>query len=113
MLPVILVSIGFFTFPWWLPYVQLSSYDQKGNIYRQEVSGTITEDGISINNSEIKANLQWSIYTNYKLDKDIFLLYQGKHGFNVFESNMFKSQDEWKNFIDLAKNKVAVDKKRT
>lgn len=112
MLPVVVVSIVFFTFPWWLPYVQLSSYDQKGNIYRKEVFGIITEDGISINNSEIKANLQWSIYTNYKLDKDIFLLFQGKHGFNAFKPNMFKSQDEWNNFINIAKNKVTVDEKR-
>ena len=102
----------FLTFPWWLPYLQLSSYNQKGNIYRDNVHGTINESGISINNADVKVTFQWSAYTHYKFDKDLFLIYQGKISFTAFKQEMFQNYNEWETFISFAKDKIKVSKGR-
>jgi hypothetical protein len=112
LLPGFVVILVVATFPWWMPYLQLSSFDQKGNIYRNNVFGTIDDIGITINSSEIKSSFQWTVFVDYKLSKDILMLYQSKNCFNLFKSSMFSTQDEWVTFISFAKDKVSANKKR-
>jgi hypothetical protein len=112
LLPGLVVFLIIVTFPWWIPYLQLSSFDQKGNIYRNNVFGMIDDTGITINSAEIKANFQWNVFVDYKISKDIFMLYQSKNCFNMFKPSMFSNQDEWEKFISFAKDKVSVNKKR-
>ncbi len=113
LLPSVLFFVGVFSFPWWFPYVQLRSFDQKGNIYRSEVRGAITDTAISIIGDGVEASFQWSAYDDYKLDKDLLLLYQGKNSFHVFKAAMFCSPDEWETFISLAKEKILANKNRS
>lgn len=113
LLPGILFFVGVFSFPWWFPYVQLRSFDRKGNVYRSEVSGTITDTTISIIGEGVEAIFQWSAYDDYKLDKDLLLLYQGKNSFHVFKAAMFSSPNEWETFIRLAREKVLATKNRS
>jgi hypothetical protein len=112
LLPGLVVFLVIVTYPWWIPYLQLSSFDQKGNIYRNNIFGTIDDAGVTINSAEIKADFQWNVFVDYKLSKDLFMLYQSKNCLNLFKPNMFSNQDEWEKFILFAKDKVSVNKKR-
>jgi len=111
-LPGFAVFVVFSTMPWWIPYLQSTSYNQKGNIYRNNVYGVIDDHGITVNSVEIKTNFQWSVYSNYKIAKDIVLLYQGKNSFNIFKQSMFSDYDEWEKFLALVEEKVSTQKKR-
>lgn len=105
-LPGGLFPIIALTFPWWLPYLQLSVYDQPGNIYRNNVFGVITENEITINGSNQKSTFPWQAFTKYKIADDILLLFQGKNCMNIFTKSMFTSQTDWEAFISLIKTNV-------
>src|SRR5258706_15215780 len=60
--PAGLIPVVFLLFPWRLPYLQLTAYNQRTNIYRSEIFGIINDSEITVNNHEIKANLLWSVY---------------------------------------------------
>ncbi len=107
-----LIGLIFMTFPWWTPYVQLTAYGQKGNIYRGNVHGVIDNIEITVNGTDVKASFRWNAYIDYKVSKDILLLYLGKNNFSIFMKNMFSDQTEWENFVAFAKEKVALNKKR-
>ena len=104
--PTALIPIGFLSFPWWMPYLQSTSYNQKPNIYRSEVFGTIDEREITISNGEVRAVFQWSAFTGYKMEKELFLLRQGKYGFNAFKPTMFSKNQDWEQFVAMAKSKI-------
>ena len=72
--PASLIPIIFLLYPWWMPYLQLTAYNQKTNIYRDEVFGIINDKEITINNREVKVAFQWSVYSEYKIDKDLLFL---------------------------------------
>ena len=105
--PVLVFLAAFLTFPWWAPYIQISSYNQPGNIYRNNVFGTIDETGISINGGTVKASFQWSAYIHYKITEEMILLYQGKNSINIFTKSMFTGKEDWERFIVLIKEKIS------
>ena len=72
----------------------------------------IDDHGITVNSAEIKTNFQWSVYSNYKIARNLVLLYQGKNCFNLFKPSMFSDQDEWEKFLTLVEEKVSLSKKR-
>lgn len=104
--PAALLPIGFLLFPWWMPYLQSTSYNQKTNIYRSEVFGTIDERELTISNGEMRAGFQWSAFTGYNIDKGLLLLRQGKYGFNAFKPNMFSNEHDWEEFVSMTKSKI-------
>jgi hypothetical protein len=104
--PTILIPVVFLLFPWWWPYLQLTAYNQRTNIYRNEVFGKINDREITINNQEVSATLKWSVYSGYTLDKELLLLRQGRYAFNAFKPAMFSSRDDWERFISLVKSKT-------
>ena len=99
------------TFPLWTSLLQLSSHNQKGNIYRSNVFGSINDAGITINNAEINISFQWSAFDNHRDTKGILMLYQGKSYFYWFIPSMFSNPEEWQNFVSFAKEKVSINKK--
>jgi hypothetical protein len=100
LLPGLVFSLVFFTFPWWTPLLQASSYDQKGNIYRLPIAGSIDEDGVSIRGQEVKVDLAWGAYTHYRHAGDFVLLYQNKNCFNIFTRSLFEAA-EWERFLKI------------
>lgn len=110
--PGILIPLFVLTFPWWMPYLQVTSYNQPGNIYRNNVFGLINDDEITISSGLVKSSSQWNAYTSWRIKDEILLLYQGKNCFNIFTRAMFASQDEWNNFLSLIKSKVSTSKKK-
>ncbi len=105
--PTMLIPVAIMLYPWWMPYLSLMAYNQKTNIYRSEVFGTIGEQELTISNGEVRAAFQWKVYSGYKLDKDLFLLRQGKYGFNAFKPSMFTNLEDWKRFVSFAKDKLS------
>ncbi len=103
-----LFPLVLFSFPWWLPYLQISAYDQKGNIYRNNIFGLIDENKITLNGTDVKAESQWKAFVKYEISGEILLLYKGKNNFNIFTRNMFSGQSDWENFISLIKTKLSV-----
>lgn len=104
--PVGLIPLGFLLFPWWMPYLQLTSFNQKTNIYRREVFGTIDDRELTISNGEVRAGFQWSAFTGYKMDKDLLLLRQGKYGFNAFKPSMFSNDHDWEEFVSMVRSRI-------
>lgn len=111
MLPGVLAFSVFLSYPWWLPYLQLTGYAQKGNIYQGNVHGIIDNVEISVNGAYVKASFRWNAYIDYKVSKDILLLYLGKNNFSIFMKSMFSDQNEWETFVAFAKDKVSLNKK--
>ena len=110
-LPILLFVLVIISFPWWVPYLQLSSITRKGSIYRNTVFGNIDDSGITINSDDIKMSFTWNVFVKWKISKDIFMLYQSKNCFNLFTLSMFTNRDEWERFIAFAKEKIASNKK--
>jgi len=108
--PGFLGMLVFLSFPWWLPYLQLSSFDKEGNFYKNNVLGLINETGITLKGGAISSHVQWSAYTFFRSTSEILLLYQGKNAFSIFTRSMFSTQADWENFISLAKEKVSFKK---
>ncbi len=108
-LPGGLIPLVAMTFPWWSPYLQVSAYDQKGNIYRNNVFGIINEHEITINGGDMKISIQWKAFTKCELSNNILLLFQGKNCFNIFTRGMFSNQSEWEGFISLIKTKLSAN----
>jgi hypothetical protein len=42
----------------------------------------------------------------------MLIIYQGKNIFHIFTKSLFSNQDEWERLLTLAKDKVALNKKR-
>ena len=106
MFPGYLIILVVLTSPWWSPYPQWLSYNQKGNIYRNNVHGTVNETGINIQGEGVEVSFQWNRFVDYKISEDMLLLYQGKNCFNMFHRNLFSDQEEWIEFISLVKEKI-------
>jgi hypothetical protein len=106
--PTALIPVVVLLFPWWMPYLQATSYNQKTNIYRSEVFGTLDDQETTISNGEVKAAFQWSAFIGYKIDKEILLMRQSKYGFIAFKPNMFSSRQDWEELVTLAKSKILV-----
>ena len=104
-----LIPLVAMTFPWWSPYLQLSTYDQAGSLYRNNIFGLIDENGITINSVDVKINFQWKAVVKYVLSADILLLYQGKNYFSIFTKSMFRNQNDWEGFISLIKTKLLAN----
>jgi hypothetical protein len=110
LFPGILFPLIIMTSPWWIPFAQLLSFDQPGNIYRNTVFGQIDENEVLINSSNIKNSFLWSVFIKYQISNDILLLYLGKNNFCIFTKRMFRNQEDWNDFTSLIKVKVPVNR---
>jgi hypothetical protein len=106
LLPGIIFPLVSLSFPWWMIFIQATSYDQKGNIYRNPVNGQIDEDGVTMIGSGIKSQFCWNVFTSYKLQGSMLLLYQGKSCFNIFTSSLFADEEDWNKFQKIVKEKI-------
>jgi hypothetical protein len=106
-----LILLVAMTLPMWNSFLQWSSYNQKGNLYRNNVFGLIDDTGITINGPDVSMSFRWSAYDNYRDSKDILMLYQGKNHFDLFTPSMFSNQEEWEKFVSFAKGKVSSSTK--
>ncbi|PKO14416.1 MAG: hypothetical protein CVU39_14270 [Chloroflexi bacterium HGW-Chloroflexi-10] len=60
-----LIPLVAMTFPWWSPYLQLSAYDQPGNIYLSNVFGLIDENRITINGGQHLSGTKFQTMCSY------------------------------------------------
>jgi hypothetical protein len=94
------------TYPWWMSFL---SFNQKGNIYRNGISGIVNESGFEIvNNEGLNARLAWDALINYQIVNVFIKLYQNPNSFYVFKRSMFASQADWEQLLALVKEKVTV-----
>jgi hypothetical protein len=91
----------------WLPFLYARRTDRAGSIYRLPIRGTADENGITLENDEIKIEPVWSTFTRYKIFDEMVLLYRGKSGMIILTLDLFASQPEWQNFTDLVKTKIS------
>jgi len=105
MLPAFAFSLIFFTFPWWIPYLQASAYNQQGNIYRNPIEGFVDDNGITIAGRNHKVETRWSAISHFRRSGNMILLYQGKSGFNILTKSLFTEAD-WAEFIRVIEEKL-------
>lgn len=98
LLPGLIFPIAVLTLPFWISKIQAAAYDQSGNIYREGLSGTITDDGISVQAATGNFNTYWNAYTAFKQTDDMIILYQNKNCMNIFSRAMFSSAADWELF---------------
>ena len=92
----------------WLPFLYARRTDRAGSIYRFPIQGTADENGITVENDEIKIEpVVWSAFTRYKIFDEMVLLYRGKSGMIILTLDLFASKQEWQNFKDLVKTKIS------
>ncbi len=104
---IIVPFLIFMTFPWWTPFIQSLSYNNKGNIYHSPISGVIADEGITVINQNMKTNFLWSAFTHY-IEKDgLIMIYQGKNCFNIFTRSLFTTAEEWDQFRNLLSDKYS------
>jgi len=65
------------------------------------------ENGITLENGEIKVEYAWGDFTQYKIFDAMALLYRGKRGMNIFTLGLFASPQEWQNFKDLVEARIS------
>lgn len=106
LFPGIVFPFIFLTFPWWIPLLQVSNYNNAANIYRAPVQGAIDDSGITINGQNTKVNFLWGAYTHFVKKGDLVLVYQNKNSFNIFTQSMFSSAADWEAFIRLLEEKT-------
>lgn len=107
LLPGFAFPLIFLSVPWWIPYLQASSFDQPNNIYRSEVTGVIDDNGLTINGQNVHASFQLSAYTRARRVGEMLVLYQGSSCFNVFTPAMFAGEGDWQRFVTLAESRAA------
>jgi hypothetical protein len=95
----------------WLPFLYAQRTNRKGSFYMYPIQGSADENGITLENGELKLESVWSAFTRYKIFDEMVLLYRGKKGLNIFTLNLFASEQEWKNFKELVKEKISKDTK--
>jgi hypothetical protein len=100
LLPGMAFPIVFFSFPFWLPEIQVASFNQPGNVFREGLSGTISDEGIAIQTSKGNTNTFWNAYKAFKQTNDLVMLYQNKNCFNIFTRGMFSSTEDWDLFCN-------------
>jgi hypothetical protein len=92
----------------WLPFLYAQRTNQAGSIYRHPIQGTADENGIAVENDEIKIEPAWSVFTRYKIFDEMVLLYRGKSGMIILTLGLFANKQEWQNFKDLVKTKISM-----
>jgi hypothetical protein len=66
------------------------------------ISGSISEDTITIQTVNSKSIVRWNLFNKIKRTPDLILLYQNSNCFNFFPQSFF-SEEDWlalNNFID-------------
>jgi hypothetical protein len=91
----------------WLPFLYALRTNRAGSAYRFPLNGSVDENGIILENGEIKLEYVWSDFTQYKISDEMALLYRGKRGMNIFTLGLFASPQDWQNFKDLVKAKIS------
>lgn len=71
------------------------------------ISGTITEDAVAYNTAQSESKSSWGLFQKYKIAPDMVLLYQTTNAFNVFPRHFFRSEADWKAFVELVRQKIA------
>ena len=104
LLPVGLV-LYWISSPIWIPYSKATRFIAKTD-YQSAITGTITEDGITIETSRSESKLDWAEYTRAIIREDIVLIYQENNFYNPFHKDFFADDDLWNAFINLVKEKV-------
>jgi YcxB-like protein len=90
----------------WLPFLYARRTNRKGSFYMNPIQGIADENGITLENGELKLESVWSKFTRYKIFDKMVLLYRGKKGLNIFTSALFASEEDWKNFKNLVQAKI-------
>jgi hypothetical protein len=90
------------TYSFWAPYTSANSVynDQSG--MKGPISGSISEDTITIQTVNSKSIVRWNLFNKIKRAPDLILLYQNSNCFNFFPQSFFSDED-WlalNNFID-------------
>ena len=91
----------------WLPFLYAQRTNRAGSIYRYPIRGTADENGITVENGEVKADFVWSAFTRYKIFDEMLLLYRGQRGMNIFTLGLFASQPDWQNFKELVQTRIS------
>jgi hypothetical protein len=79
----------------------------QGNALRQStIAGTASESGIRIETELTPSDLPWNVFFKRKVGKDIVLLYQSLEVVNIFPRELFATETDWQDFVDLVDQNV-------
>ena len=69
-------------------------------------SGSISEDGVYLQTSQLKARLDWQAFVQYRRSGDMVLLYPQAALFHAFPKAFFASDADWQAFNELVEAHV-------
>lgn len=74
--------------------------------FRNPVSGSVSEDGLSIESSRVQTQFKWNIYRSARLSPGLVLLYQTNNWYNIYPRKFFSTEADWLAFRSLVEQKI-------
>lgn len=87
-----------------------STHQMKTQKIFEPVSGSVSQEGIHIQQIDVKADLSWIRYYKYKKFANSILLYTSPYSFQIFPKHLFLNDSDWLSFIDLVN--TCIQKKK-
>lgn len=74
--------------------------------FRNEISVETTEEGLQINTVTSESKIKWSVYTHWKENSNLFLVYQAPNLFNLFPKRAFASDRQVDEFREILASRL-------
>lgn len=87
-------------------YVAPRKLRRSNALLQSSVAGEARESGIRMETDPTRSELPWSVFFKRKIGKDIVLLYQSLEIVNVFPRELFATETDWQDFVDLVDRNV-------
>jgi len=94
-------------YPFWAPRDAKGDFKKqiKKNPGAEDLSGTISEDGITFESTNVKVEFKWAMFKDMKQTPHLILLYD-QNNFHHFPRGFFTSDQDWNTFRELAEHKL-------
>jgi hypothetical protein len=106
MLMPLFIFVYLATYPLWIPLSAARKAYRSQPAFREEISGSITEESIQIKLSNAESTSGWGYFTSVKRSPDMVLLDQGHNVFNFFPRSFFASDADWNTFLAFLNEKI-------
>lgn len=103
---LLLVSFAMAILFIFLPRIWGRNYEKAGNDYRFPIHGSISDEGLTLVTINSEGKTKWDAFTKYAFTEDTLLLFRGKNQFNMLTRDLFLSDVDWDQLLDLVEEKI-------
>ena len=108
LVPGILVVAVLFALPWAIPLIYIVLAWKKNLLANSVTSGVASAAGIELHSKAFDRIHRWEFYTAFAATKSVALLYQSDGPFILLPRRHFKTEQDWCQLLELAKQMVGA-----